>query len=211
MDTEENNVPTPDELQEEQESLAEVKDDDLRSSVVDSLGLEDNDDNQDLIEKVIEREKSHRQKLSGAIGSKIKWREKAQSSPEPGQKKEDPKGDNLDADSLRKQTEETVRAQFDEEYLEDTDYSDNLKAEMRKVAKLNETSVRAATKDPYIQHLIENETKESRAAEAANNGNGEKKGAQDGSEGMPSKFNDPTYMSTEEGQKEFDEWLASQK
>jgi hypothetical protein len=216
MDNEQNTpdtgTPTPEELQVEQESLAEVKDDDLRTSVVDSLGLEDNEDNAGVIEKALEREKDYRKKLSGAIGAKIKYREQlnqyTQQSSEPAENKSKTE---LDADAIRKQTEDTVRAQFDEEYLEDSNFSDTLKAEMRKVAKLNDTSVRATTKDSYIQHLMEKEEQEKRTQEAAQNGGGERKGTQGEGEGMPDRFNDPTYMMTEEGQKDYDDWAASKK
>lgn len=216
MDTEQNTpntgTPTPEELQVEQESLAEVQDDDLRRSVVDSLGLEANDDNAELINKLVEREREQRSKLSGAIGAKIKYREQLnqfnQKSPEPAENKSKTE---LDADAIRKQTEDTVRAQFDEEYLEDSDFSDALKAEMRKVAKLNGTSVRATTKDSYIMHLQEKESQEKRTQEAAQNGGGERKGTQGDGNSMPDRFNDPTYMMTEKGQKDYDDWAASKQ
>jgi hypothetical protein len=207
----ENNTPTPEELQVEQESLAEVADDKLRSSVVSSLGLEDNEDNAALIEKVLEREKQHRQKLSGAISSKIKYRTLAQQSGLNKDKAPVQSKTNLDAESIRKQTEETVRAQFDEEYLEESDFSDNLKAEMRKVAKINGTTVRATTKDPYIKFLMEQASAEKRALEAANNGNGARKGTNNGGQGMPEEFSDAAYMATPEGQKAYDTWSKSNK
>ncbi len=207
METE-NHVVSPDELQVEQESLADIKDNDLRSSVIDYLGLEDNEDNKGLIDKLVEREKLSRQKLSSAIGSKIKWREQAQSA-----LKQDPskqtKSD-LDPESIRRQTEATVKAQFDEEFLEESDFSDTLKGELRKVAKLNGTTVRSATKDPYIQHLMEKESQERKIAEAAKNGGGGQKGS-DTPGVMPERFNDPSYMASPAGQKDYDDWYASKK
>jgi len=201
----ENHTPSPEELQVEQESLAEVADDKLRQSVIDSLGLEDNDTYATVIEKAIEREKAHRQKLSAAISAKINWRTKAQSGLNQTKSQDKSKTESFDPDSIRKQTEETVKAQFDEEYLEESDFSDKLKAEMRKVAKINGTTVRAATKDSYIQFLIEKETAEKRALEAGNSGSGAKKGTKtDGA--MPDEFNDPSYMATPEGQKAYDAW-----
>jgi len=205
-----NNTPSPEELQVEQESLAEVQDADLRSSVLDSLGLEANDNNEDLVNKLVEREKSSRQKLSSAIGAKIKYRtelEKLNQKPE--QKKLEQSKTEFDADSIRKQTEQTVKAQFDEEYLEESEYSDTLKAELRKVAKLNETTVRAATKDSYIQYLIEKETDGKRISEAAKNGGGSAKSSKGNSGDMPDQFTDAAYMATPEGQKAYDEWAKN--
>jgi len=204
-------TPTPEELETEQEALTEVGDDDLRSNVIESLDLEENDDNKELIDKFVAIEKENRTKLSKAIGQKIDWREKAKSNTQPKKQEENDSktAEGLDAESIRKQTEETVKSQFDEEYLEDSDYSDDLKAEMRKIAKVNGTSVRSASKDSYIQHLINEEKSENQSAEAANNGTGERKSGKDGSQGMPDKFTEPTFMMTEEGQKEYEEWEKS--
>lgn len=208
METE-NTTPTPEELQVEQESLADIKDNDLRSSVIDYLGLEDNADNAAMIDKLVERERQSRQKLSSAIGAKIKYREQAQSFLTKGTDTNKTKVE-LDADAIRRQTEETVKAQFDEEYLEESDFSDNLKAELRKVAKINGTTVRGAVKDSYIQHLIEKESTERKIAEAAKNGGGGQKGT-DTPGVMPDRFNDPSYMASPAGQKDYDDWYSSKK
>jgi hypothetical protein len=205
-----NNTPSPEELQVEQESLAEVQDADLRSSVLDSLGLEADDNNEDLVNKLVEREKSSRQKLSSAIGAKIKYRTELEKfNQKPEQKEPEQSKTEFDADSIRKQTEQTVKAQFDEEYLEESEYSDELKAELRKVAKLNETTVRAATKDSYIQYLIEKETDGKRISEAAKNGGGSAKSSKGNSGEMPDQFTDSAYMATPEGQKAYDEWAKN--
>jgi hypothetical protein len=209
MDIENNSgVPTPEELQVEQESLAEVHESDLRSSVIDSLGLEDNDDNAGIIEKALEREKDYRKKLSGAIGAKIKYREQLNQFKQTPPATEKSKTE-LDADAIRKHTEEAVTQRFDEEFLEESDFSDTLKAEMRKIAKINGTSDRATQKDSYIQHLMEKEAQEKRTQEAANNGSGERKGTKGEGGGVPDRFT-AAYMATEEGRKDYDSWSANQ-
>lgn len=199
-------TPSPEELQSEQESLAELKDDELRTSVVSSLGLEDNDANKELIEKIVGMKKADHGKLSKAISQKIKFRTMATTS-----KPDQQTTGNLDADGIRKQTETQLSDRFNEEYLEDSDFSDNLKTEIRKISKLNNVSARKATKDPYIMHLIEQEKAAKRAAEAATNGNGNGRNGQDDGGSMPAKFNDPAYMITEEGQKDYDTWSKSRK
>lgn len=205
-----NNTPSPEELQVEQESLAVIQDADIRSSVISSLGLEANDGNEDLINKLVEREKSSRHKLSSAIGAKIKYRtELGKFNQNLDTSKPEQSKTALDADSIRKQTEQTVKAQFDEEYLEESEYSDTLKAEMRKVAKLNDSTVRAATKDSYIIHLIEKETEAKRISEAAKNGGGSGKGSKDNGTGMPERFTDPSYMATSEGRQAYKDWSSS--
>ncbi len=104
-----------------------------------------------------------------------------------------------------------MKTRFDEEYLEDSEYSDNLKVEIRKIAKLNNVSARAATKDSYIKHLLDGEAAAKRAAEAANNGDGAGKGGQEGDDKMPEKFMDPKFVISEDGRKQNAEWEASKK
>jgi len=206
MDPENNNTPTPEEIQMDQEALAEAKEDEIRSSFASELGLsEDNEDHKGYLDKLVAREKESRKKLSGAISQKIKWRDKA-NAPKPQTQQEAGKPD---ADE-GKQTEAQIAARFDEEFLEDSDYSDDLKSEIRKIAKLNGVSARKATKDSYIVHLIEKEAAEAKAQEAANNGAGSGRGGKDGGDSMPSKFTDPKFMITADGQKEYNEWLTSQ-
>lgn len=204
MNPETETTPSAEELQSEQESLAEVKDDDLRSSVVSSLGLEDNETNKGTIDKVVEMRKEMHGKLSKAISQKIKFRDQLKGfTPKP------PEANKTNATDVSKQTEATITERFNEEFLEDSEFSDNLKAEIRKISKLNGVTARTATKDSYIKHLIEKETAEKRALEAASNGNGAGKNGQDGGDSMPAKFNDPKFMITEQGQKEYAEWEKS--
>ena len=198
-------TPTPEEVQADQEGLAEVKDEEVRSSIVSSLGLEDNEANKGLIDKLVERDKGGRKKLSEAIGQKIKWRDTANGKSQTVKKEGE-------GTTTAKTTEEQITERFDDEFLDETDYSDGLKAEIKKIAKLNGTSARKATKDPYIAHLIDKETADKRNAEAANNGSGagkENGGGGSNAGDMPAKFTDPAFMITEAGQKEYADWLTS--
>lgn len=204
MNTETETTPSAEELQSEQESLAEVKDDDLRSSIISSLGLEDNEANKGTIDKIVEMRKESHGKLSKAISQKIKFRDQLKGfNPKP------PANDKTSVTDVSKQTEAQISERFNEEFLEDSEYSDTLKAEIRKISKLNGVTARTATKDSYIKHLIDKETADKRAAEAASNGNGTGKNGQDGGDSMPAKFNDPKFMITEQGQKEYADWEKS--
>ena len=200
-------TPTAEELQVEQESLAEVQDDDLRSSLIDSLGLEANEDNEDLISKLVEREREHRSKLSGAIGTKIKYREQL-SQFKSSTANNQPKVEN-DADAIRKQQEAIVAERFNEEYLEDSDFSDNIKQEIREWTKYKGVSAKAASKAPHIATMIDAFAKEQQLKEAAQNGGGSKGGAKTGDTGVPDRFT-AAYMATEEGRKDYDAWSSSQ-
>ena len=205
MEIEQNNTPTPEELQVEQESLAEVQDNDLRSNVISSLGLEENNLDEDLVNKLVERERDHRAKLSGAIGAKIKYREQLQGFNQKSEQSQ-PKVEKADS----KTTEQIVAERFNEEYLEDSNYPDEIKAEIRNWTGYKNVSAKAAEKAPHIQVMIGEYQKEQQLKEAAENGGGKGKSSSDGG-GMPARFNDPAYMATQEGRDDYDKWDAGRK
>src|SRR5690606_19444961 len=150
------------------------------------------------------------QKLSAAIGTKIKYREQLQKLNQNlnNAKQEERSKTELDADAIRKQAEEAAFNKINETFLDESEYSDEFKQKVRNELERNpgKTAQSLIKNSEYLQFHLEKEIAEKRAAEAASNGNGERKGAQDGSEGMPDRFTDPTYMVTPEGQKDFEEW-----
>jgi hypothetical protein len=192
----------------EHEKVATGKDEERRAELISYLGLTDDETNKPLIDKFFNREKGLRSGYGKLLGS---FKELKKNNPSnPAASKNDASGA-FDVEKFRSETEASLKARFDEEFLEESDYSDSLKAEIRKITKLNNVSARAATKDPYIKHLIDQEVQAKRTAEAANNGDGAGKSGKEGENGMPEKFTNPAFMITPEGQKEFAEWLASQK
>lgn len=202
---ENNNTPTPEELKEEQETLAEVQDEKLRSDVVASLGLEDNDANKELIDKLVVDKKTTRAKLSQAIKQKIDWRTRAKgvTPPKPATPAEPAKP--LDAEGIRKQTEATTRATLDDEYLEESDFSDTIKAAIRDEVKRTGVSARKAAKSEFVQFKLDKEKQATRADEAANNG--PRKGRKTGQAIDTSQpLNPADYdMSTPEGRKQWND------
>ena len=71
----------PKEKQQEEEALKEVKDDDIRSSVIEKYGLSE-DDNSELIDKLVNDFRRGKKELSTAIRQKRDWRTKAQTPKE---------------------------------------------------------------------------------------------------------------------------------
>jgi len=64
MDEEKNNiVVSPDELKADEEATKEVKEEELRDKLAEEFGLNPDDD-ADLLEKLVNREKSHHEKLT---------------------------------------------------------------------------------------------------------------------------------------------------
>jgi len=198
---EENVIVSPDEAKAEQEALAEAKADDVRAKIVAELGLTDDDTNKSVIDKLVERDLSHKKKLSEAIGQKIKWRDQAKvAKPAQPAKPETP----VNADEIRKQAEATVKATLEQRDLDEMEYSDEIKAEIKRVAQIQGVSVRKAAQDPYIQQRIEKAKSTERIIEAGTARSS--KAIPLNAKGLP-KFE----MSTPEGRKQYDEWKAARK
>lgn len=201
MDTNEPIV-SPDEAKAEQEALVEAKADEVRAKIVTDLGLADDDDNKPVIDKLVERELSHKKKLSEAIGQKIKWRDQVKvAKPAQPVKKDE---QSFSADDIRKQAETAVEARLEQRDLDEMDYSDEIKAEIKKVAQIQGVSVRQAVKDPYIQARIDKVKAADRVTEAGTARSS--KAIPLNAKGMP-KFD----FSTEKGRKDYDEWKAARK
>ena len=159
---------SPEEQKAEEEATKEVQEDELREKLAEEFGL-DSDTDADFLDKLVGREKAHREKLSGAIKQKISWREKAQATsekpkdtPEDG-KKPDKKGEASDIDKI---VDQKLNERMEARELESLDLSDELKAEVQDLAKLKGISVREAAQLPYIQARKEELAREERIKNA---------------------------------------------
>ena len=140
-------TPTPEEATLEQEALAEVKEDELREKLAGELGIEADNP---LLDTLVTRELEHRQKLSKAVGQKIKYREAAKGVKPPQEKPKPEDGKTLTPEEIAAK----VREEFEQRDLQELDYPEELKKEIAAVAKLKNISVRQAVKDPYIDYKI---------------------------------------------------------
>ncbi len=203
MDENNNNiVVSPDELKADEEiQKVVINDDELKSKIAEEFGLNPETDTE-MLEKLVAKEKSHHDKLSNAIKQKISWREKVTSvqKPDDGKGKK-PVKETPDVDEL---VSTKVREILEEERLEGLDLSDELKAEVKRVAKIEGISVREAVKLPYIAYKKE----EAERAERIKNATPKRSG-QGGyvANVDPSKPLDPANfdLSTEEGRKAWNE------
>lgn len=144
-------TPTPEEAKLEQEALSEVQEDELREKLAGELGIETDNP---LLDTLVQREVEQRKLLSTAIGQKIKYRTLAKDGKPP--KKDEPKPE--DSKPLTAaEIEEKVRTQFEERDLGEMEVSDDIKAQIKSLARVKNISVRQAAKDPYIVHLVETE------------------------------------------------------
>jgi len=124
---------TPAEETPEEEEVVEANEDEVRSYIINELGIDEYDE--ELISKLVERELSQKQKLSEAIRQKINWREKAKQEPKP---------------TNQQDVKSEILSILEEERLEDMELPEGLKEEVRKISKLNNISVKKAAQDPYV-------------------------------------------------------------
>jgi hypothetical protein len=185
--------PTAEELEAEKKELEEVKEDELRDKVAEELGI-DPDDQPELLDKIVSQRVEHQKKLSEAIGQKINWRKKALESPKP--------------EATPKETEKVdvkseIMSVLEEQRLEDMSLPEELKQEVKKIAKLNNISVKKAAEDPYIQYRKQELESAAKAEEATISRTNKGKTVKFDLESPPSCDRSP-----EDGRKGWDEWKA---
>lgn len=196
MDGNNNNIAvSPDELKAEEEIQKGVTDDELRSKVAEEFGLNPETDTE-MLDKLVEREKSHHEKLSNAIKQKISWRTKVTSQQQPPKNE----GGSFKEEDISKLVDQKLA----ERELDSLNLADDLKAEIKDLAQLKGISVREASKLPYIQSRIEEAEKEERIKSGTpkRTSTGGKSIAIDPSKPLnPSDFD----LSTEDGRKAWNE------
>lgn len=197
----------------EQDKVADVKDEALRAEIAETLGLEDDDENKERIDKALEREKGLRSGYGKLLGKYKVLR--GQTPPKPKEeKKPDTKveGQTFDPEQIRKDAEAATLKTINENFLDDSDYSDETKAKIRDslVRNPGKTVQWVMKNDDYTKFVVNQEAEAKRAGEAAKNGTGEGRHGKSSQEGeMPDKFTDPKFMLTEEGRKEYEEWVKN--
>jgi hypothetical protein len=155
---------TPEEREAERAALADVKDDEAREKLATELGL-DPDEDSELLDKALAREKAHRERLSAAIKQKISWREKANTS----SKKPDNKGGNAKTEipDIEALVEKKLNERLEAQDLKALDLPDDLKAEVKDLAKTKGISIREAAQLPYINYRKEEMAREERLKQAS--------------------------------------------
>jgi len=153
----------------EDEALADVKEEELKSKVAEDFDISA-DDEPELFKKLLEREQSHREKLSGAIKQKISWRDKAKKPTTPAKPAEKPKeGDDPDPEK-KPLTLDELDSRLDERDakrdLESLGLSEEIETKVKTLAKVEGISVREAAKHPYIVSSIEEAEKAERVKSA---------------------------------------------
>ena len=195
-------TPTPEELKAEKEALKEVKEDEVREAIISDYGFDEETD-AETIDKMVEKEVKHRKDLSTVNGQKIKYRDKL---PKPEEKKEEPVKKEEPSD---KSAEEIVKETLEQRDLDDLDYPDELKDEIKRIAQVQQISIKKVLEDPYIVSRTEAHKETVETEEAAISRTNKTGGKVTYSIEKPPEVD----MGTEDGRKEWDgylDWLAKQ-
>ena len=150
------------ELNETPKPLTEA---DIRNQVIEKFGL-DEDDNSDLIDKLVEDKIVEQKKFSTAITQKINWRTKAQDLEKatPAPKLE------VEKTTITKDNvfdENKVIEVLEKRDLESLDLSDELKKEIQTFAKVQNISIKKALNSDYILFRKEQEEKNEKINKAS--------------------------------------------
>lgn len=162
---------SPEEQTAELEATKEVNEDELREKLAGELGIDpDSEENEQLLEKLIAREKANHERLSVAIKQKIGWREKASAQGTSANLKENSKDKKPNIDSADKSLELTralIREEFDERDLKTLGLPDEVLQDVRDWAKVRNISVREASELPYIKARVDEIKREKSLLEAS--------------------------------------------
>jgi hypothetical protein len=195
----------PEEQKAEEEAQKEVKDEELRAKVAEDFGI-DPEDNPELLDKLVEREKSHHERLSGAIKQKINWRTKAQTSTKPGDGKGKTQDNGGKTDVL---TQEAIDRLLDEKLaerdLKELGLPEDIEAEVKDLSKLKGISIRESVKLPYIASRLK-EIEEKKKLESASPKRGGKGSYKVSDLDLSKPLNPDDFdLSSEEGRKAWKE------
>lgn len=161
-----NTAVSADELKAEQEALAEAKAEEIRTKVVEEYGFDPETDQERIDKLVNERMQNHQVKAS-LTRQKVTWREKA-TKPPAQPSPVTPPAKPIDPADIDKTVDEKLNERLQQRDLDEMDYPDEIKTEIKRVAKITGKSVKQAAKDPYIvATYIEPWQKENKADEAA--------------------------------------------
>lgn len=196
---------TEEEKQQEEELLKETPATEVRKSVIESFGLKEDDD-KELIDKLVDDRTSRRKELSTAIKQKRTWREKAQTERKPEEKPETSTGPTGPAqtkkEDISKIVKETVNEELEGKELDAIDISDEAKTEIKAYAKVKGFRIKQVLESDFFKFIKERSDAAKKVEEAAIGGKHGAPTRQDFDVNKPPKPD----MSTKEGRKEWADW-----
>lgn len=194
------------ELAAEQEAQQELKEDEVRSKIIEEFGFDPEGD-KDRIDKLTADKIEQHKKLSTAIGQKIKHRTEAEEL-----KKKVPVTPTEQAKPDAADPKKIVDEALEKRDLDDMDYPEDIKKEIQRVAQIQKVSVKQASRDPYIVTKITEYEKQKKADEAAISRKNSSGGT--GKKNYTTERGPEVDMNTKEGREEWDsyvKWLKTQE
>lgn len=208
MEDIQNKVEEPKEnLQEEEKLLKETPLEEVKKSVIEKFGLNDEID-EELINKLTDQEILNRKQLATAIKQKITWRTKAEAQKEQKQEaKPQPVVIQPKNEDIEKIVDIKVRQSLEERELESLDLSDSFKEEIKNYAKASSMTIKQVLASDYFQFLKGKEEAKARVDEASAGGKRKAPIRSDMSSRSPQDFD----LSTDEGRNEYEKWKEWRK
>jgi len=170
MDKDKNkDISLSDEQKADEEALKEVEENDLRTELAEGLGLDPESEEQaELLDKLVEHELANRDKLSGAIRQKRKWRDRAEKKFD--SENPDDSGGKAKKDGNANEDGESFDDKFEKKMaeieLKRMSLPDEIEQEVKDLAKLKGISVREAAEHPIIIAMKQDYEKEQGVANA---------------------------------------------
>ena len=203
----------PEDIKDEEEALKEVSEDEVRQQIMSEFGL-DELEHADIIDKAVERELSHLKTKASLTRQKANWRSKALDK----DKKPPETTKSINPDEIESKARQAAREELENEFLDSMDVPDDLKTEIKKLAKLEGIPVRKAATDPYILHKREKYEQEKKVQEAAISRNNKTAAQTSFDPDKPPKLDPNIDVNTPEGkaalakyQKDMSEWIEKAK
>lgn len=186
--------------QNDEEKVVEFNQEKVLEKIVSDYDL-DVDEDEDLILKLLEDKKAEHLKLSNAIGQKIKYRtelSQLKTNSASALPKEQPKESAKEAPI---EVSKTVQEILDKRDLEEMGLPEDLEKELRKLASIQNISIKKAALDPYFIYKKEEFEKTDRVSKASisNKNNGTQ--ATIDTSSVPE-----VDLSTEEGRKKWEDY-----
>lgn len=148
MDNEQKPLESQEELNAEKEITVEVSEDTLREKIAEQLGL-DPEAQSDILDRAVKLKQDDNKRLSKAIEQKRKYREQLFN---PTKKTETTSQTSTkETPDFDERVDKKVTERLEQRDLESLDFPDDIKDEVKRLAKNQGISVREAAKDPYIQ------------------------------------------------------------
>lgn len=184
-------------VEELNETPKSLNEDEVRNQVIEKFGLSE-DDNSELIDKLVQDKIVESKKFSTAISQKIKWRTEAQELKSKVTPNDNPAPKDTTTPKEPVFDENKVLEVLEKRDLETLDLSDSLKKEVSNYAKLMNIPIKKAVSSDYISFLKEKEEKIDKINNASL-GNSRKPVTKDYGNMKPSDFD----LRTPEGRADF--------